>query len=60
MAEGAYPIRNLSRGTVLAPRARDAATFLSRFLGLMGRAGLPEGEALVIAPCNSIHMFFMR
>ena len=26
----------------------------------MFTACLPEGEALVIEPCNSIHMFFMR
>lgn len=59
-AAGAYPVRNATRGTVVTTAARDADTFLARFLGLMGRAGLPEGAALVIAPCNSIHMFFMR
>lgn len=29
-------------------------------MGLMGRKGLDEGEALYIAPCSSIHTFFMR
>jgi len=32
----------------------------ARFMGLMGRPALPEGHALYIRPCNSIHMFFMR
>jgi uncharacterized membrane protein (UPF0127 family) len=29
-------------------------------MGLMGKHGLPDGEALLIRPCDSIHMFFMR
>jgi uncharacterized membrane protein (UPF0127 family) len=32
----------------------------ARTLGLMFRAELPEGDGLMIRPCNSIHMFFMR
>jgi len=39
---------------------RRADTFLSRFMGLMGRDRLPEGQGLLIVPCNSIHMFFMK
>jgi hypothetical protein len=41
-------------------RCRVSDTFWSRFLGLMGKPGLPEGEGLLIRSCNSIHMFFMR
>ena len=37
-----------------------ADTFLKRFLGLMGRKKIPEGQGLLILPCNSIHMMFMR
>ena len=37
-----------------------ADTWSARFLGLMGRRGLPEGAALWLEPCSSIHMFFMR
>lgn len=37
-----------------------ADTFMSRFLGLMGRKSLPSDRALFIKPCNSIHTFFMR
>ena len=37
-----------------------ADTFFRRFLGLMGRKEQPRGKALLIAPCSSIHMCFMR
>lgn len=26
----------------------------------MGRRSLPEGQSLLIDPCTSVHMFFMR
>lgn len=51
---------NATTGETLAERAELAETFLTRFLGLQGRKELPEGEGLVLAPTNSIHMFFMR
>lgn len=37
-----------------------ADTFFKRFLGLMGKSKLPEETGLLITPCNSIHMMFMR
>ena len=37
-----------------------ADTFWKRFRGLMGKPPPPNGEGLLIQPCNSIHMFFMR
>lgn len=37
-----------------------ADSFWRRFLGLMGRKKLERGTGLLIAPCNSIHMCFMR
>ena len=37
-----------------------ADTFTKRFLGLMGRKKISGGRGLLIEPCNSIHMFFMR
>lgn len=39
---------------------RVASAFWSRFIGYMGRSPLPRPEGLLIRPCNSIHMFFMR
>jgi uncharacterized membrane protein (UPF0127 family) len=37
-----------------------ADSFAARFFGLMLRKSLPNHEALLLVPCNSIHMFFMR
>ena len=47
-------------GRVLADRLRVPRTFVGRGLGLMFRGELPAGEGMWIAPCNGIHMFFMR
>jgi hypothetical protein len=44
----------------LATHVVGAFDSASRRLGLLGRASLPPGEALVIAPCNAIHTFRMR
>jgi len=41
-------------------KIEKADTFFSRFRGLMLRKRLPAGHGLLIAPCNSIHMCFMR
>ena len=37
-----------------------AETFFSRLRGLIGRKHLDKGHGLLLAPCNSIHMLFMR
>jgi hypothetical protein len=47
-------------GQVLAENADEALNAWARFKGLMLRRGLAHGEGLVIAPCGSIHMMFMR
>ncbi len=52
-------IQNLTRGTTLATRERWAVTVQDRTRGLLDSEGLGEGEALVISPCNSVHMFGM-
>jgi uncharacterized protein len=41
-------------------RCTVADSFISRFMGLMGKPSLPIGQGLLIKPCNSIHMFFMK
>ncbi|HEV2236148.1 MAG TPA: DUF192 domain-containing protein [Ktedonobacterales bacterium] len=51
---------NRTTGQTLAERAPVAETAWSRFAGLQLRPSLPRGEGLVILPCGSIHMFFMR
>ncbi|MFQ3670254.1 MAG: DUF192 domain-containing protein [Verrucomicrobiia bacterium] len=35
-------------------------SFWFRLKGLLGREGLAEGQGVLLAPCNSIHMWFMR
>ena len=47
-------------GTVVVGDCRVAETAASRLRGLLGRDGLPEDEALLLRPSNSVHMFFMR
>ena len=37
-----------------------AETLPDRMRGLLGRASLPAGTGLLIRPCRSIHMWFMR
>jgi uncharacterized protein len=48
------------RGRTIASRVRAAFDSASRRKGLLGRERLDEGEAIVIAPCNAVHTFFMR
>ena len=51
---------NITRSTVLAQGLRIADTFHKRFRGLMLQKEHSQGEALLIVPCKSVHMFFMR
>ncbi len=37
-----------------------ADNFLKRFCGLMFRRRLEKGCGLLLVPCNSVHMLFMR
>lgn len=52
--------RNVTRGTALATRLEKAHTAAARNKGLLGRDSLPPGNGLWIAPCESVHTFFMR
>ena len=51
---------NIRSGRVLANHVLGAFDSSSRRKGLLGRDRFEEGHALVIAPTNAIHMFFMR
>jgi uncharacterized membrane protein (UPF0127 family) len=53
-------VLNETKNTVVAHNVQRAESVWSRFWGLMGRRALPEGEALHIRHCNSVHTFFMR
>ena len=47
-------------GGVVCERCLVADSTWRRMKGLLGRRELPEDEGILIRPCSSIHMFFMR
>ena len=51
---------NQTKQAVVAEKLRIADSFFARLKGLLGTSELPEGEALLIRPCNNIHMLGMR
>ncbi|MEX2080794.1 MAG: DUF192 domain-containing protein [Dehalococcoidia bacterium] len=53
-------VRNVTREAVLVEDLEAATGMVSRFLGLMFRRELAPGAGLLIRPCGSIHMLFMR
>lgn len=55
-----FTIHNPRTGTALATDARLANNFFTRFKGLMGVTELPQGQGLLIVPCNSVHCFGMK
>lgn len=57
---GLLRVVNATRQAVLATQLEVAGSNAARRRGLLGRAMLGEGEGLWIAPCESVHTFFMR
>jgi uncharacterized protein len=53
-------LRNASSPRVVAGTVELAVTRATRRRGLLGRDSLAPGHALLIAPCSSIHTWFMR
>ncbi|MGH2632729.1 MAG: DUF192 domain-containing protein [Tepidiformaceae bacterium] len=53
-------VRNTTTGTVIGDQIRFAGSVASRTRGLMMAAPLKPGQGLVIRPCTSIHMMWMR
>jgi uncharacterized membrane protein (UPF0127 family) len=53
-------IANLRNGRIVADQLMTAFDSASRRKGLLKRDSFPEGSALIIAPSNAIHTFFMR
>jgi len=49
-----------SDGQVLLEKLYVADTWWSRLQGLQFRASLPVGSGLLLTPCPSVHMFWMR
>lgn len=53
-------MKALKKGqNVLFAHCKVASNFFTRFMGLMGKTKLEEGEAIAFPHCNSIHTFFM-
>jgi uncharacterized membrane protein (UPF0127 family) len=59
MKPGHYQVK-LENGSILAEDVVYRQGMLFRMKGLLGRGGLNSGEGILIMPCNSIHMFFMK
>ena len=55
-----YRLINERTGDVVAETLLVAFDSASRRTGLLRHTSLPLGEALIIAPCNSVHTFFMK
>jgi uncharacterized protein len=49
-----------SSGRLLLRRCEFNSSFIFRARGLLGRRGLGPGEGILLSPCNSIHMLFMK
>jgi uncharacterized membrane protein (UPF0127 family) len=58
--KGRFGLWNVRNGSGLATRVVAAFDSATRRQGLLGRRGLLEGEALVLAPCSAVHTAFMR
>ena len=53
-------IRNGRNGRVLADSVLSAFDSKTRRAGLLGYDSLPDNQAMVIAPTNAVHTWFMR
>jgi uncharacterized membrane protein (UPF0127 family) len=53
-------LRNLRTGEIVATHVQSAANFITRGVGLLGRAAVEPHEGLWIRPCSSIHTLGMR
>src|SRR5262245_10071395 len=62
LRDSAQPIGlvNTRDGRLVADRLLAAFDSNSRRTGLLAHTGLPEGSAMIIAPTNAIHTFFMK
>ena len=59
-ASSPHALTNTRHGRIVARTLLTAFDSKSRKKGLLGRDSLPEGTALIIAPCQGIHTFSMR
>ena len=57
---GTHLLRIVRTGRVLATTIEPAFDSSRRNRGLLGRERLPDGTALILAPCNAVHTIGMR
>lgn len=55
-----FVLRNQRTGVVVASHLLPAFDSATRRTGLLKHASLPDGAAMLIAPTNAIHTFFMK
>jgi hypothetical protein len=53
-------IRNARHQAIVARSIETAFDSPTRNRGLLGRTQMADDEALILAPCSSIHTFFMK
>ena len=53
-------LRNTANGDMVAETLEFALSRSARRRGLLGRDSLAAGRGMLIAPCSSIHTWFMR
>lgn len=53
-------IYNQRTNQLISSNVEMANTYFKRLKGLMFKRSIPSDFSLIITPCNSIHMFFMR
>ena len=53
-------LRNARHAGIVARTIETAFDSPTRNRGLLGRSGLADDHALILAPCSSIHTFFMQ
>jgi hypothetical protein len=54
-----YKVTKIKDQFLVSDQCVVAKSFLLRAKGLIGKRKIAKGEALLISPCNSIHMWFM-
>jgi uncharacterized membrane protein (UPF0127 family) len=53
-------LRNSANGEIVAETVEFALSRSARRRGLLGRDSLAAGHGMLIAPCSSVHTWFMR
>ena len=53
-------LRNARAGQIVAVTLIPAFDRSARNKGLLGRHSLEKGSAMILAPCSSVHTFFMK